>query len=112
MPFITVKIPANKYKMDIEKLGHAISTQTPIELDRINVIITYMDSQTFFRGNGTDYPAVHVEASARNGKEFIQKLLLVSTQLVEKQLELPQNSVTGYAHPIEEGYLLKDGTFK
>ncbi|HBH13595.1 MAG TPA: hypothetical protein DDX29_10865 [Clostridiales bacterium] len=112
MPFITVKLPTKEYKLDVEKLGNEISTQTPIELNRLNVILSSMDSQTFFRGNGTDYPAVHVEASARNGKEFIQKLLQVSTQLVEKQLNLPENSVTGYAHPIEEGYLLKSGEFR
>lgn len=112
MPFITVKIPNPKYKLDIEKLGQDISIQAPIEINRINVILSSMDSQTFFRGNGTDYPVVHIDASIRNGKEFIQKLLQVSTQLVEKQLNIPENSVVGYAHPIEEGYLLKDGEFR
>ncbi|MBV1756934.1 MAG: hypothetical protein KMY55_03730 [Dethiosulfatibacter sp.] len=112
MPFITVKIPTPQYKLDVEKLGQDISTLTPIEINRINVILTSMDSQTFFRGNETDYPVVHIEASIRNGKEFIQKLLQVSTQLVEKQLNLPENTVVGYAHPIEEGYLLKGGEFR
>lgn len=112
MPFITVKIPAKKYKLDIQKLGNDISTQTPLELNRVNVILMTMDSETFFRGNGTDYPAVHVEAGVGNGKEFIQKLLQISTQLVEKQLNLPENSVTGYSHPIEEGYLLVNGELR
>ncbi len=111
MPFITVKIPNPKYKLDIEKLGKDISTQTPIELKRVNVIISTMDSHTFFRGNEEDYPIVHVDLRAGNGKEFTQKLLEASTSLVEQHLNLPKGSVVGYAHPIEPGYLLKNGDF-
>jgi hypothetical protein len=112
MPFITLKIPTSKHKLDIEKLGQDISTQTPLELKRVNVILITMDSETFFRGNATDYPVVHVEAGIGNGKEFIQKLLRTATGLVEKQLNLPENSVTGYSHPIEEGYLLVNGELR
>ncbi|MDP3385911.1 MAG: hypothetical protein Q8S24_01650 [Eubacteriales bacterium] len=112
MPFITVKIPTPKFKLDIEKLGNDISTHTPLEINRVNVILMTMDKETFFRGNASDYPAVHVEASIGNGKAFIQKLLQISTQLVERQLNLPENSVTGYAHPIEEGLLLVNGELR
>ena len=94
MPFVTIKIPNKKYELDIEKLGQDISLQTPLELTRVNVILTLMDKETFFRGNASDYPIVIVEAGAGNGKNFIQKLLQVSTRLVEKQLNLPENSIT------------------
>lgn len=110
MPYITVKLPKEEYKIDIVKLAKDISEKADLEMNRINLILEYFNKDTFYKGIGNDFPAVHIEAGSRNGKEFIQNLMKVTVQLVEEQLNLEKNCITGYSHPIEEGYLFLRGT--
>ena len=112
MPFITVKVPRKEMQLDIEKLGNDISKKTNLEIGRVNLIIEYHDKNTFFKGAENDYPAVHLAAGAGNGEEFIQNLAKATANLVEEQLELPENSVFAYCHPIEKGYLMVNGEFR
>jgi hypothetical protein len=112
MPFITVKVANKNHKINAEELGNEISEKSGLELSRLNLVIQYMDETIFYRGSGSNAPAVVVEASLRNGKDFIQNLTKASAIAVENHLNLAQNSVAAFAHPIQEGYLFLDGDFK
>ncbi|MBN2286548.1 MAG: hypothetical protein JXQ26_07185 [Tissierellales bacterium] len=112
MPFITVKVSNKTHKIDPEKLGRDICEQSGLELHRVNVIVDYLPEGQFFTGRGNDYPFIIVQASIGNGKDFIQNLISLSASLVEKQLNLPESSLIGMAHPIEKDYLYVAGQFR
>jgi hypothetical protein len=98
-------------RLCLESIAKAVSTQTGIALERINVFVEPCVPERSLAGDGNLRAVVHVAASVRNGRAGIQNIMRTACSSICDQTRLSAGQVAAYAHPIEQGYLFVGETF-
>ncbi len=111
MPFIKIFTQKDDQKLDLKKLVKEISADMGVEPERLNIFTEAYPSGSSFRASGNDSPVIDISARAYNGQEWIQRLMTASSKAVAEQLNVSEDSINVFVHPIEDGYLLMNGKF-
>ena len=112
MPCINIKAFESKKSVDAKSLAKEVSKLSGIDISRVNIIIDYYSEVDFFRSSLDNGPIVFISISEKNGKEIIQKLANVVSQLTEKYFSVQENSVAVFCNSVGSGYLLVNNNFK
>ena len=112
MPIITIKTPYPAERLCLKTIVEAVNADTGIEMERLNVLVEPYSPQNYYNINTNQRVIVHVEASIHNGKETIQTIMSTVCRIVREQLNIEEDQIAVYAHPIEDGYLLFNKKYK
>lgn len=112
MPCIIIKSFKTDKPLDTEKFTKEVASFAEINVDRVNVIVDYYQDSDFYSGSLSNSPIVFIFISEKNGKDFVQKLCKVVSNLVEKHFSVPKDSIAVFCNTAREGYFLVNGYFK
>ena len=112
MPCINIKAFKSKGSIDAQNLAIEISELSGIDISRINIIFDFYNKNDFYRSSLDNSPIVFISISERNGKDTIQNLARVVSELTEKYFSVPKDSVAVFCNTVGEGFLLVNNNFK
>lgn len=112
MPIITIKTPYPTQQLCLKSIAEEVSLKADIAPRRLNIFIEQYIPCNFYNGEGDQPIIVHVAASIHNGKQTIQTIMAAAANSIKQQLNIEDNQIAVYFHPIESGYLLVHNSFK